>query len=336
MKNIKLLIFVISVIAVCTQAVHAQKTGQVVKQVERKVVAGSLGEQSSKAAVSAAVSAADNIGKAVLEQSQKNIHKVRHTQEQEDALLRGRLLGDEAFPSPMILRKTQARAQKQVKNAPVTEDLTWVPAKRLATEKRRLNIPLATSLLMLHKESIIKAYSLTDSFLEGYYLRRIYPYMNKPAFAKDKSGHMFRGIFMTVDELASTLQNGFLTSMNTWNVGAKNKGDKFISFSTSTGEAQSYIFQGDGNGKHPYGIGVVFEVEPNLKGLEFWKDEKLNSTNTIYHCYQDVPAEKILNVYIYGEYGLENLAEVLIKARNKTLTSRERWIHQFDYTSFMR
>ena len=139
MKNIKLLIFVISVIAVCTQAVHAQKTGQVIKQVERKVVAGSLGEQSSKAAVSAAVSAADNIGRAVLEQSQKNIHKVRHTQEQEDALLRGRLLGDEAFPSPMILRKTQVRAQKQVKNALATEDLTWVPAKRLATEKRRLN-----------------------------------------------------------------------------------------------------------------------------------------------------------------------------------------------------
>lgn len=333
MKNIKALLFVITIMALAPQVLQAQKAGQVIKKMEQW--AGKNFVENASQTGTAAAAVGNNIEQAISTQSKKAAHAAKRSQEQEDALLRGRLLGDEAFPSSMILRKTQTLAKKQAQNA-ATQDLRLVPSQRLANEKRRLNIPLATSLLMLHKESIIKAYSLPDSFLEGYYLRRIYPYMDKPAFAKDKSGHMFRGIFMTVDELASTLQNGFLTSMNTWNVGAKNKGEQFISFSTSTGEAQSYIFQGDGNSKHPYGIGVVFEVEPNIKGLEFWNDKQLNSTNTIYHCYQDVPAEKILNVYVYGEYGLENLAEVLIKARNKTLTSRERWVHQFDYTSFMR
>ncbi len=325
----KTLILTITAILLIPQAALAQKSKGVIKAAEAIVI--KTGETAATKATAAAGIFSKQLENSIASKQKEMAETAQQRQEKEDALLRGRLLGEKAFPNSMVLRKNQKAAQHQAQAVSNKEKaLRLIPAQRLAKEKRRLNIPLAKQLLLTHKEDIIKHYSLTDDYLEGYYLRRIYPYMDKPSFLPEKNGHLYRGVFMTVDELNATLQNGFLTSMNTWNVGAKNRGDKFISFSSSTGEAMSYIFQGTGNAAHPKGIGVVFEVEKDIDGLEFWQDAKLNSTNTIYHCYKNVPPSKIRNVYVFGQYGLENLAEIFIKARRNALPSRDRWIHDFD------
>ena len=248
--------------------------------------------------------------------------------QREDAALRARLLGAKSTPAPSAaLRSSQKPAVLQYQQQGLNS-LSALPAEALKRDNRRLNLPLATALLKQYKNEIIKGYALPDNFLTAYYDRRIEPYMQKPNFTPDKSGHLYRGIFMTVDELASTLQNGFLTSMNTWTVGGNGK--QFVSLSSSSFEAQSYIFQGTGNAEHPKGIGVVFVVDKDLPGLELWDDPKLNSTNTIYHCYKDVAPTKIRNVYILGEYGLESITEILIKARRNAIRSNSGWVNQFE------
>ena len=321
----KTLLLIITTILILPQALPARGLSRAAKSVgkalEKEAVASS---SSAAAAAGAAALSSKKVGNTLSTQSQKSLETAQEKQAHEDAILRGQLLGGEAFPSSLAWKNAKNKKLLQKPN------LQWAPAKRLSKEERRINIPLSTALLLKYKEPIIKSYALTDSYLEGYYLRRIYPYLSKPSFLAEKNGHMYRGVFMTVDELASTLQNGFLTSMNTWNVGAKNKGDQFVSFSSSTGEALSYVFQGGGNREHPNGIGVVFEVDSDIKGLEYWEDEVHNSTHTIYHCYENVPPEKIRNVYIYGQYGLESLPEIIIKARRNALPNRERWIHDFD------
>lgn len=249
-------------------------------------------------------------------------------EKQVDGLLRAQLFGEE----PIFTANSYEALRKQMNSLDVAianKNLQLAPAGRLSKEARRINTGLAQYMLNKEsvKEQVIKGYALTDSFLEGYYLRRIYPYLSKPSYQADKSGYLYRGIYMTVDELAATLKDGFLTKMNTWSTGAK-KGQQMISFSTSTGEAMTYIFQTSGN--HPNGIGVVFEVDRDLPGLEYWENAELNSTKTIYHCYKDVPASRIRNVYVYGEYGLESLVEILIKAQKGKVKSNQQWVSVFD------
>lgn len=269
-------------------------------------------------------------------QARKKMHtstlSPQEREKQMDGLLRAQLFGDE----PIFTATSYAALRKQMNSLDVAianKDIQLAPAGRLSKETRRINTGLAQYMLQKAdiKEQIIKGYALTDAFLEGYYLRRIYPYLSKPTYQADKSGHMYRGIYMTVDELASTLKTGFLTKMNTWSTGAKD-GKQIISFSTSTGEAMSYIFQSSGN--HPNGIGVVFEVDRDIPGLEYWEDADLNSTKTIYHGYQDIPANRIRNVYVYGEYGLESLVEILIKAQKGQVRSNKQWVSVFDGGAF--
>lgn len=249
-----------------------------------------------------------------------------------DAFLRAQLFGD----TPIFTSTAYEALRNQMNALDVSlanKTLHLSPAGRLSKESRRINTGLAQYMLNKEsvKEQIVKGYALSDAFLEGYYLRRIYPYLSKPSFQADQSGHLYRGIYMTVDELAATLKDGFLTKMNTWSTGAR-KGERIVSFSTSTGEAMSYIFQTSGN--HPNGIGVVFEVDRDLAGLEYWEDPILNSTKTIYHCYKDVPASRIRNVYVYGEYGLESLVEILIKAQKGKVKSNQQWVSVFDGGAF--
>lgn len=322
----KTLTSILIVTLLCPLAVQAQNKSGLIKTVKQAVT-----EKAASAAPKAAAAVTAQKAAAMASQQQAATAALANTmKKREDAVLRARLLGAQPVPKASAALRVKPNTANML-GLPLQYQPVWI----LNHNMLRLNLPLATSMLQQYKNEIINAYNLTDGYLSGYYQRRIEPYMRTPSFTADKSGYLYRGIFMTVDELVSTLQNGFLTSMNTWNVGAKNKGDKFVSFSSSATEAQSYIFQGEGNSKHPKGIGVVFEVEPNIPGVELWQDAKLNSTHTIYHCYKDVSPLKIRNVYIQGEYGLENLSDILIKARRNALTRNTRWVNQFD-NIFMR
>ena len=336
----KKILSVMLALLVLPSLVNAQTQKQIIRQIEKQIersikkqVKRKPGRASKRTLKIVRTGAAEKAAKAMEHKAalaRKNWHisqlSLKEHEHRTDAFLRGLLFGGPSLVSftsyDSLLKQLEA-----VDAAIAGHTLQVVPAERLSKETRRLNKPMARDLLLKNKAQVINGYALTDDFLEGYYLRRIYPYLSKPSFQADKSGHLYRGIYMTVDELAATLKDGFLTKMNTWSTGAK-KGQQMISFSTSTGEAMTYIFQTSGH--HPNGIGVVFEVDKDLPGLEYWNDPVLNSTKTIYHCYKDVPANRIRNVYIYGEFGLESLVEILIKAQKGQVKSNQDWVRIFN------
>lgn len=228
----------------------------------------------------------------------------------------------------------------------------WLPAydKTLASQlsyadrqaaetAQKLRINRRVLLLKKYRAEITRAYHLTDDFLNGYYARRVERYLANPMFKADAGGEgfVFRGMYITVDELANILQRGFELDRTSWNVGSKN-GSAINSFSSSSGEAMTYIFHNGNPGKHPGGIGVVFKVR-QTPDMTLFEDPILNSTGTIYHSYQNVPATQIVEVSVYGKWGMELLDAdfranspegILEKAVKGQLKDNEDWIHQFD------
>jgi hypothetical protein len=92
-------------------------------------------------------------------------------------------------------------------------------------------------------------------------------------------------------------------------------------------EAISYIFQ---SGKDELNrVGVVFEVKKNNE-IVLVNDPVLNSTKTIYKKLSDVAAQDIKNVYIWGQWGLESLDEIIAKSKSDRVIPHESWTHQFD------
>ncbi len=119
-------------------------------------------------------------------QARKKMHastlSPQEREKQMDGLLRAQLFGDE----PIFTATSYAALRKQMNSLDVAianKNIQLAPAGRLSKETRRINTGLAQYMLQKAdiKEQIIKGYALTDAFLEGYYLRRIYPYLSKPS-----------------------------------------------------------------------------------------------------------------------------------------------------------
>lgn len=177
----------------------------------------------------------------------------------------------------------------------------------------------------LYRDEILKGYHLPLNYIEGYYLRRIQPYLAKPDYSPDGDNNvLYRGMLLTPDELTDILRKGFSPSTSTWNTGTD--GRAAVSFSSSRVEAAHYIFQ---QGFKKNGIGVVFKVRrsPNMvPGMS----RLYNSTGTIYYSYEDITPENIEEVLIWGEYGLERRADILQKALRGEIRPHTVWTGQFD------
>lgn len=243
----------------------------------------------------------------------------------------------------LCLRKTAPMGVRinvsEKKLALATEKTLRYDARMAQAVQHAQNRFWRVNMLKKHKTKIINAYHLTEDFLNGYYARRIQPYLEKPSYRADANaqGYVFRGMYITVDELATVLEKGFELKHTSWNTGAKGNAN-IISFSTSSGEAMSYVFQSANVMTHPGGIGVVFKVRQSAD-MHLFEDPILNSTNTIYHTYQNVHPSQIEEVSLYGKWGMELLdgrfrpeikEGVLEKAEAGKLSSNEDWIHSFD------
>lgn len=186
--------------------------------------------------------------------------------------------------------------------------------------------------LDLYKEDILKAYHLPDNYINAYYNRRVLPYLANPKYTPDSDPTvLYRGMLVTPDELKVILKEGFSPKNTRWNAGAE-AGKPAVSFSSSSTEANSYIFQ---SGYKKDGIGVLFVVRKRPT-MELGKDPTLNKTKTIYYSYQEVAPEDILEVSVRGEYGFESLETIFKKAAEGNLKPHETWTQQFEQTVIFR
>ena len=176
------------------------------------------------------------------------------------------------------------------------------------------------------QSEIEKGYHLPENYLASYYQRRILPYQQNPKYTQTDNEHLYRGMYITVDDLANIMDKGLEVKYNQWSAA----GGKGVYFSTSIREADDYIFQSISNDKvKNNAIGVVVETERD-DYAEAVIDPVLNSTETIYKAANDVPKEKITDILIRGEYGLESLKNIIDKAENGEIKDNSTWVNQFD------
>lgn len=177
--------------------------------------------------------------------------------------------------------------------------------------------------LLANADEINKGFTLTPGYINGYYDRRILPYMEHPTYTPTDDTHLYRGMLLNTDEIANIMENGLEVKFNQWQAA----GGKGVYFSSSLREAGDYIFQA---GSRNQGLGVVVEVEKGDYAQEV-VDPVLNSTKTIYKAPDDVSKEKITNILIQGEYGFERLSTIVDKAEKGEIQSNEKWVSQFDH-----
>lgn len=204
--------------------------------------------------------------------------------------------------------KTTADKPAAVKEQPAAS----VDAKAEAVSDRIEAPTTAASLAILNEyESQIKEYySLPEDYLTGYFTARIEKYMAKPQFIPTDNEFLYRGMYVTTEELKDILANGMLVSKTSWHTGAKKGSKGIISTSLSEPEARTYIYQSASPDKvAKQGIGVIFKIRKTSDHVLF-DDKVLNSTNTIYHDYKDIPASDILSVSVEGQYGSEYLTTI--------------------------
>lgn len=219
-----------------------------------------------------------------------------------------------AFISAVMLYKMEMtdvdrQWQQKIKNLVVRGFNASAPGTKLTGTARKNMIRD----LSAHKQDIVRGYHLPKNYVEGYYLRRIHPYLNKVSYVPDANKNVvYRGMYITVDELAAVLKNGL----------------PVVSFSSSSQEASAYVFHSASLDKHPNGVGVVFKVKKTAK-MELLENPTVNPTGTIYHSYKDVPPGDILEVYVVGQYGLEDLPSVFQQIKNGKELSNESWVNQF-------
>lgn len=195
--------------------------------------------------------------------------------------------------------------------------------------EKMLRARLAASVIV-YKEGILRGYHLPEEYLEGYFMRRIFPYQSKPTYSPGPKSDTFlyRGMLLTPEELSKILREGFSPKTAKWNAGTD--GRPAVSLSSSEQEATHYIFQ---SGFKQNGIGVVFEVRRSPL-MELGKDPVLNRTKTIYYSYEDIPAGDIVNVYILGEFGWNSLEKIIGAAKEGTISSHTKWTGQFGHLFF--
>jgi hypothetical protein len=173
------------------------------------------------------------------------------------------------------------------------------------------------------KDQLTNSYHLPPNYTSGYFARRIEPYLSKPHYTEiAQTEKLYRGMYLSLDQLETILKEGMQTEKVRWTAAGGG-----ISFSSSATEASSYIFHAASNKK--VGFGVVFQVKMTKK-MELADDPVLNSTRTIFKSQVDIPREEIQKVFIWGEYGLESLEEILGKLQKGKLKPHDSWTNIFD------
>lgn len=218
--------------------------------------------------------------------------------------------------APAVIKEADTKADANIKT---TADKPTVVKEQASAEvkidaaSKRIEAPtVAASLAILNEyESSIKDYySLPENYLTGYFTARIEKYMAKPQFIPTDNEFLYRGMYVTTAELKDILANGMVVSKTSWHTGAKKGSKGIISTSLSEPEARTYIYQSASPEKvAQQGIGVIFKIRKTSDHVLF-DDKELNSTNTIFHDYKDIPASDIVAVSIEGPYGSEFLSTV--------------------------
>ena len=174
------------------------------------------------------------------------------------------------------------------------------------------------------ERDIVEGYHLPLNYTSGYYTRRVEPYLSKPRYSEVKNPSvLYRGMYVTTEELASMLENGMELGKVKWTVAGGNG----ISFSSDINEAKTYIFHAAD--QRAGGVGVIIEVR-KIDSMVLIDDPVLNSTRTIFKSPNDVSSDDIINIYLWGEYGPESLTTVFDKIRKGTVTPRTKWTNAFD------
>ena len=168
------------------------------------------------------------------------------------------------------------------------------------------------------RKELLNGYHLPRNYTSWYYDRRIYPYLAKPDFeGPAKPDVLYRGMYITIDELTNIINEGFELSRTSWHTGGK----KGVSFSSSATEARNYIFT---EPRDINGIGIVFEVSAG-KGIGPMEKSEVNPTGTIYRSDGDVPADRIVDILVWGRWGCERLSKIIEKIREGTVTPHREW-----------
>ncbi len=197
------------------------------------------------------------------------------------------------------------------------------------------SMQVSLSVLKEYEGQIKEYYSLPESYLTGYFTARIEKYMAHPTFIATDNQFLYRGMFVTTEELKDILTNGMEISKTSWHTGAKKGSDGIISTSLSEPEARTYIYQSASPEKiNKQGIGVVFKIRKTADHALF-DDKVLNSTNTIYHDYKDIPASDIVGVSVEGPYGTEYLTTIkknIESGRAKDIAWKEAFVRRSSFT----
>lgn len=173
------------------------------------------------------------------------------------------------------------------------------------------------------KSVLLRGYYLPPEYLSRYYARRIEPALDRPDYAAVENPQvLFRGMYLTPDQLEFILENGMALNQVRWTAAGGG-----ISFSSNVNEAASYIFQSGSDRKS--GIGVVFKVRKSV-AMQPVNDPVLNRTHTIYKKQSNVLPSEILDVYIWGQYGLESLDEIIRKKSQNKIIPYADWTGIFD------
>jgi len=173
------------------------------------------------------------------------------------------------------------------------------------------------------KTVMLKGYLLPPDYTSNYYARRIEPKLDRPDFASVANPQfLFRGMYLNPDQLEFILETGMAISQVKWTAAGGG-----ISFSSNPNEAATYIFHSADQRSN--GIGVVFKVKMSSQ-MKLVNDPVLNSTRTIYKKQSNVAASEIVDVYLWGQYGLESFDEILRKKAQGKIVPSGNWTGVFD------
>jgi hypothetical protein len=172
------------------------------------------------------------------------------------------------------------------------------------------------------KPVLLKGYFLPSDYLSAYFARRIEPKLDRPDYPSVANPQvLYRGMYITPDQLEFILEYGMALNQVKWTAAGGG-----ISFSSNPNEAASYIFQ-SGNDRIN-GVGVVFKVRMS-PAMQAVNDPVLNRTRTIYKKQSNVMPNEIVDVYLWGQYGLESLDEIQQKIAQNRITPHSAWTGQF-------
>jgi hypothetical protein len=201
-----------------------------------------------------------------------------------------------------------------------------VPIFLAGANKEKQNLELVHK-IEKREVDLEKYFHLPANYARWYFQKRVEPTLRSPSYEYTKNPPvLYRGMFITLQQLKTILKEGMKLSEVRWGAGDPHGQSAGVSFSSSITEASSYIFH---NAHEKFesgkGVGVIFRIRTGSE-YKILEDDQLNSTKTIYKKYSDVESEEIDAVYLWGEYGPENLESILKKNSLDKIKPQSEWV----------